>query len=106
MDHFDPSLIPSVKAGDAEEINTPKRPKLLPKKLTFKDDDVNISDLSHILPWSQCVKVNQTNISSTFNVDDDINKKVSVWEGDITKLKVDAIVNAANEKLRELNKEE
>jgi hypothetical protein len=29
----------------------------------------------------------------------DLNKKVSLWQGDITTLEIDAIVNAANESL-------
>lgn len=34
-----------------------------------------------------------------YDVDKTLNRKVSLWRGDITKLKVDAIVNAANEDL-------
>jgi len=29
-----------------------------------------------------------------FGVDDNLNKKVSLWQGDITTLEIDAIVNA------------
>ena len=31
---------------------------------------------------------------SVFDVDDNLNKKVSLWQGDITTLEIDAIVNA------------
>lgn len=34
-----------------------------------------------------------------FKIDDEINSKVSLWQGDITHLEVDAIVNAANSSL-------
>jgi hypothetical protein len=33
------------------------------------------------------------------SVDPDLNKKVSVWQGSITHLEIDAIVNAANSRL-------
>lgn len=29
-----------------------------------------------------------------FDVDDDLNEKISLWQGDITTLEIDAIVNA------------
>lgn len=34
-----------------------------------------------------------------FTVDDEINSKISLWQGDITHLEIDAIVNAANSTL-------
>lgn len=33
------------------------------------------------------------------SVDPDLNKKVSIWQGSITHLEIDAIVNAANSRL-------
>ena len=37
--------------------------------------------------------------STKFDVNHNINKKVSIWRGDITTLEIDAIVNAANKSL-------
>jgi hypothetical protein len=34
-----------------------------------------------------------------YEINEEINQKVSVWRGDITTLELDAIVNAANETL-------
>ena len=38
-------------------------------------------------------------LRSTYPPNTDLNKKVSLWQGDITKLEIDAIVNAANSSL-------
>lgn len=35
----------------------------------------------------------------SYTVNPDLNKKVSIWEGSITHLETDAIVNAANSRL-------
>ena len=40
---------------------------------------------------------NSKNIVSTFNINPDINAKVLLYQGDITKVQVHAIVNPANE---------
>jgi O-acetyl-ADP-ribose deacetylase (regulator of RNase III) len=37
--------------------------------------------------------------SISFEANNEINQKVSVWQGDITSLEIDAIVNAANSTL-------
>jgi len=34
-----------------------------------------------------------------FPFDEELNKKVSIWEGDITTLEIDIVVNAANSSL-------
>ena len=34
-----------------------------------------------------------------YEVDEELNSKVSIWTGDITRLEIDAIVNAANKSL-------
>ena len=70
------------------------------KKRTFNFSVNNVATvtLDNINSWSvDCPK----NILATnsFSVNPDINAKVSLYKGDITKLKVDAIMNAANEAL-------
>jgi len=41
-------------------------------------------------------KKNGTEAKVTFPVDDELNRKVSLWKGNITTLEIDCIVNAAN----------
>lgn len=59
--------------------------------------------VNQIKTWEQHYFENKRTIPSTatalFRVDNEINRKVSLWEGDITSLQVDAIVNAAKSKL-------
>lgn len=38
-------------------------------------------------------------MAGEFPVDQEINRKISLWEGDLTHLQIDAIVNAAKESL-------
>lgn len=71
--------------------------------------------LSTIPPWPQYYAANKYAVSkaslpqgqvsqvlggSQYPVDEDLNKRVSIFVGDITKLEVDGIVNAANNSLR------
>ena len=94
-------------AGDIESNPDPttgnRTPKGRPKKRNFSDnltpkrlklDTVNISDIKL---WSETCPT--PNLVSKFDSNHDINSKVSLYRGDITKLEVDAIVNAANEEL-------
>lgn len=46
--------------------------------------------------WLCCVTVPK---DVKFKVDEDLNKKISLFRGDITALEIDAIVNAANKSL-------
>jgi len=63
--------------------------------------------LKQILTWPLYLKyhkppppkVDVKETSTTYQVDGELNDKVSLWQGDITKLDVDAIVNAANSSL-------
>lgn len=49
--------------------------------------------LSEIPPWSKSGRAEESSVSSA------INEKISIFSGDITKLEIDAIVNAANARL-------
>ncbi|XP_070165044.1 macro domain-containing protein CT2219 [Polyergus mexicanus] len=53
--------------------------------------------------WPEYWQKNKSNIAKTLEktekVDEVIAKKVSIWQGDITSLEIDAIVNAANSSL-------
>lgn len=57
--------------------------------------------VNKIEPWTKYVEKNKINVESVGSdkVDLDIANKVSIWEGDITTLEIDAIVNAANSSL-------
>ena len=69
--------------------------------------------LEEIPLWPVLYKVNEKMIKKSirrhvpcvhllkkrFNMKDDVNRKISLWQGDITKLQIGAIVNAANETL-------
>ena len=54
--------------------------------------------LSSIVPWSVDCAENVVN-DGTVKADQIINSKVSLYRGDITKLEIDAITNAANKSL-------
>ena len=58
--------------------------------------------LSDIPSWDEYAKIK--NIAGKFSTSDftfrnDFNKKISIFVGDITSLEIDAIVNAANQRL-------
>ena len=56
--------------------------------------------LSNIKPWSvTCTSTLDSQEKVKFVVNNDITSKVSLCQGDITKINVDAIVNAANDTL-------
>ena len=56
--------------------------------------------LEHITPWSEWrLKQKFRYESEPLSVNQVLNEKVSVWQGDITQLEIDAIVNAANRSL-------
>lgn len=57
--------------------------------------------VDQILTWSEYWNKNKSKIGVLTSeqpdkVDKQLADKVSIWEGDITKLEIDAIVNAAN----------
>ncbi|KAJ8678798.1 hypothetical protein QAD02_014585 [Eretmocerus hayati] len=60
--------------------------------------------VKQILTWPEYWKKNKSSIGvlkgdDPEKVDENLASKVSIWEGDITKLEIDAIVNAANSRL-------
>lgn len=63
-----------------------------------------LTTLDQIPTWVEYWDKNRSSIAvKTFDkiekVDEDLAKKVSMWQGDITSLEIDAIVNAANSSL-------
>lgn len=58
-------------------------------------------DASTIIRWheAQATDPQSRKKPSSFPVDEDLNARVAVWKGDMTKLKIGAIVNAANKSL-------
>lgn len=71
------------------------------EKKTFYKAKVTILD--QIPTWSEYWDKNKSNITKTVEkiekIDEALAKKVSMWQGDITSLEIDAIVNAANSSL-------
>ena len=61
--------------------------------------DSSLVTVDAIQPWSEICSSKYTVFNDAFNVNSKINEKVSLYKGDITKLRVDAIVNAAKESL-------
>lgn len=62
-----------------------------------------VTTLDQIPAWPEYWEKNKSDIAKTLEktekVDEIIAKKVSIWQGDITSLEIDAIVNAANSSL-------
>lgn len=70
------------------------------KRKLYKSEVIT---LDQIPTWPEYWEKNKSNIAKTLEktekVDEVIAKKVSIWQGDITSLEIDAIVNAANSSL-------
>lgn len=68
------------------------------KAKTFKS---KIVSLDQVLTWPEYLELNklQKQKSDAETVPKQIAEKISLWEGDITTLGIDAIVNAANSSL-------
>lgn len=64
---------------------------------------MGVTTLNHVMTWTEYWKKNRANIKVTLEkvekVDVELANKVSIWQGDITSLEIDAIVNAANSSL-------
>lgn len=72
----------------------------LEKKRSYSKSGVTVDQIP---TWPEYWEKNKSNIPKTLEntqkVDEVIAKKVSIWQGDITSLEIDAIVNAANSSL-------
>ena len=57
--------------------------------------------LDYITPWSEwrLMQKFRSDKQPLSDINEVLNKKVSIWQGDITHLEIDAIVNAANRSL-------
>ncbi|XP_033222155.1 ADP-ribose glycohydrolase MACROD2-like isoform X2 [Belonocnema kinseyi] len=70
------------------------------KRKLFKGQVVSLDKIS---TWTEFWKSNKSDIDATSEsiepVDSELADKVSLWQGDITALEIDAIVNAANSSL-------
>ena len=55
--------------------------------------DVTLSILNFVLGWSNFINSDPEQVFNSFPL---LDKKVSLWFGDITCLEIDAIVNASN----------
>jgi len=65
--------------------------------------DSNYVTPDEIIKWSEESHDDDQNLGlkePKLSVDTSINQKISLWQGDITLLEVDAVVNAANKELR------
>ena len=71
----------------------------LDEKRTHYNCGGNFVTLTDILPWSEKNATNLGQVSSQFAPNESLNRKVSMFIGNITALELDAIVNAANNAL-------
>lgn len=71
------------------------------KRKEYKCGD-RYKTLEHVTPWSEfrlTQRFRCEDHDSLPEINQTLNEKVSVWQGDITQLEIDAIVNAANSSL-------
>lgn len=64
-----------------------------------KDKYITIENLVKWPEYFQEKNINTINFSEVRNIAQELNNKISIFEGDITTLEIDAIVNAANNSL-------
>lgn len=74
----------------------------MPSKRDYYKEE--ITSLEQIPTWLEYWSKHKSSIAvkspvKTEEVDKDLTKKISIWQGDITSLHIDAIVNAANSSL-------
>lgn len=59
----------------------------------------NYTILSALPTWAEQAPENDGSVKSDFVANEQLNRKISIFRGDITSLEIDAIVNAANNRL-------
>jgi len=94
------------KTVDLEKIKEKFLQMDLITKRTHYACKENFVVLDSIKTWTQYVddnnlksSISEENDEKAYSVDDEVNSKISLWQGDITHLEIDAIVNAANSSL-------
>lgn len=64
---------------------------------------VEVTTVKDVMSWAEYWTKNRSNIAPTLEtvekVEKELAERVSIWQGDITALEIDAIVNAANSRL-------
>jgi len=66
-----------------------------------KPGSSKFTNVSNITSWNELGEEFETSQGkrSDYTTNEDFNRKLALWQGDMTKLEIDAIVNAANESL-------
>eukprot|EP01113_Clastostelium_recurvatum_P038616 TRINITY_DN5798_c0_g1_i1.p1 TRINITY_DN5798_c0_g1~~TRINITY_DN5798_c0_g1_i1.p1 ORF type:complete len:158 (-),score=29.77 TRINITY_DN5798_c0_g1_i1:475-900(-) len=90
-----PDVDPLVAWRDEDALHPEERRR----RYACKEDYVQISQLQTWDITLQSIPVIEPQEDNKYAPSDIINKKVALWQGDITHLEIDAIVNSANEGL-------
>lgn len=97
-------MISSLESFNSQVNDVPKvapdTNKLSLKKKKKLNGEGHVT-LQQLPRWSEADTIHQSGqlVVPLTTMAHDLNEKVTLWQGDITRLKVDCIVNAANSKL-------